>query len=119
MIFVLTIIKKCKQHCKNENHWSLLITRYSLLGIQTPQSQALTISFQVSLPLLGLLLNLITRPARRGWRSFKFAPFLFFSESKFELPLMGDTAVHTAVGARVTTAFELNFWQIMSIKHTI
>ena len=36
----------------------------------------------------------ITPPARRVWRSFKFAPFLgFFSVSKVGLPLMGDTAV--------------------------
>ena len=40
------------------------------------------------------LLWLITPPARRVWRSFKFAPFLgFFSVSKVGLPLMGDTAV--------------------------
>ena len=32
---------------------------------------------------------------------------------------MGDTAVHTAAWARVTTAFELNFLQIMSPKHII
>ena len=32
---------------------------------------------------------------------------------------MGDTAVRTAVWAHVTTAFELNFQQIMSPKHTI
>ena len=31
MIFVLTIINKCKQHFKNENHWPLLITGYALL----------------------------------------------------------------------------------------
>ena len=38
---------------------------------------------------------LITPPARRAWRSCKFAPFLFFfhlSMSKVGLPLMGDTA---------------------------
>ena len=34
---------------------------------------------------------------------------VFFWVSKVGLPLMGDTAVHTAVWARVTTAFELNF----------
>ena len=32
MIFVLN---KCKQYFKNENHWSLDITHYSSLGIQT------------------------------------------------------------------------------------
>ena len=31
MIFVLTIINNVNNICKNENHWSLLITRYSLL----------------------------------------------------------------------------------------
>ena len=36
MIFVLRIINNVNNICKNENHWSLLITRYSLLGIQTP-----------------------------------------------------------------------------------
>ena len=39
----------------------------------------------------------ITPPARRAWRSYKFAPFLFFSffpVSKVGAPLMGDTAVH-------------------------
>ena len=36
----------------------------------------------------------ILTPARRVWRSFKFAPFLgFFSLSKVGLPLMGDSAV--------------------------
>ena len=36
---------------------------------------------------------IITPPARRAWRSFKFAPFLvFFSMSKVEPSLMGDTA---------------------------
>ena len=36
----------------------------------------------------------ITPPTRRVWRSFKFAPFLFFFPvSKVGLPLMGDTAV--------------------------
>ena len=41
----------------------------------------------------------ITPPARRAWRSYKFASldfsvffFLFFSVSKVGLPLMGDTA---------------------------
>ena len=31
MIFVLTIINNVNNIYKNENHWSLLITRYSLL----------------------------------------------------------------------------------------
>ena len=31
MIFVLTIINNVNNICKNENHWSLLISRYSLL----------------------------------------------------------------------------------------
>ena len=35
--------------------------------------------------------------------------------SQVGLPLMGDTAVHTAVWARVITAFELNFYQIIII----
>ena len=40
----------------------------------------------------------ITPPARRAWRSYKFAPldfsvFFFFSVSKVGLPLMGYTAV--------------------------
>ena len=37
--------------------------------------------------------KLFTPPTRMVWRSFKFAPFLFFlSMSKVGLPLMGDTA---------------------------
>ena len=37
-------------------------------------------------------------PARRAWRSYKFGGFcFFFGVSKVGLPLMGDTAVHTAV----------------------
>ena len=32
------------------------------------------------------------RDPRRAWRSFKFAPFLFFPVSNVGLPLMGDTA---------------------------
>ena len=38
MIFVLTNVIYIVYDRKNENHWSLLIliTRYSLLGIQTP-----------------------------------------------------------------------------------
>ena len=39
--------------------------------------------------------------------------------SKVGLPLMGDTAVHTAIWARVITAFKLNFYQIISPKQTI
>ena len=57
-------------------------------------------------------LKIFTPPARRAWRSYKFGGFcffIFFWVSKVGLPLMGDTAVHTAVWARVTTAFELNF----------
>ena len=43
--------------------------------------------------------GLITPPARRAWRSYKFASldfsvffFLFFSVSKVGQPLMGDAA---------------------------
>ena len=57
-------------------------------------------------------MEIITPPARRAWRSYKFGGFcfiFFFGCRKVGLPLMGDTAVHTAVWARVTTAFELNF----------
>ena len=32
---------------------------------------------------------------------------------------MGDTDAHTAVWTRVMTAFELNFYQIISSKQTI
>ena len=39
---------------------------------------------------------LITPPARRARRSFKFAPFLgFFSVSEVGAALMGDTAEHS------------------------
>ena len=56
--------------------------------------------------------HIITPPARRAWRNYKFASLRFsvlFSVSQVGLPLMGDTAVRTAVWAHVTTAFELNF----------
>ena len=36
MIFVLTMLFTFVYDRKNENHWSLLGIRYSLLGIQTP-----------------------------------------------------------------------------------
>ena len=46
----------------------------------------------------------ITPPARRAWRSYKFASldfsvffFFFFSVSKVGLPLMGYTAVHSCL----------------------
>ena len=45
-----------------------------------------------------LVFLFITPPARRAWRSYKFASldfsvFFFFSVSKVGLPLMGYTAV--------------------------
>ena len=53
----------------------------------------------------GLKFQLITPPARRAWRSYKFAPFLFFFPvSKVGAPLMGDTAVHS-----LSHDFKLNF----------
>ena len=59
------------------------------------------------------LMILVTPPTRRVWRSFKFAPFLFFFPvSKVGLPLMGDTAVQDVqvhVQAHVNTTFKLNF----------
>ena len=36
MIFVLKMLFTFVYDLKNENHWSLFITHYSLLGIQTP-----------------------------------------------------------------------------------
>ena len=50
--------------------------------------------------------NVITPPARRARRSYKFAPFLFFffPVSKVGAPLMGDTAVHS-----LSHDFKLNF----------
>ena len=68
--------------------------------------------------------SLVTPPARRAWRSYKFAPFLFllrlpvgrggvinsprfcffFPVSKVGAPLMGDTAVHS-----LSHDFKLNF----------
>ena len=57
------------------------------------------------LPAISHLMLLITPPARRAWRSYKFAPFLFFfSVSKVGAPLMGDTAVHS-----LSHDFKLNF----------
>ena len=45
---------------------------------------------------------LVTPPARRAWRNYKFASlgfsvFFFFSVSKVGLPLMGVTAVHSCL----------------------
>ena len=60
--------------------------------------------------------DIITPPARRAWQSYKFTSLGFsvlFSVSQVGLPLMGDTAVRTGVWPHVTTAFELNFYQIM------
>ena len=39
-----------------------------------------------------LIVSLVTPPARRAWRSYKFAFSVFFSMSETGLPLMGDTA---------------------------
>ena len=41
MIFVPTMLFTFVYDRKNENHWSLLVTHYSLLGIQTPTIDAL------------------------------------------------------------------------------
>ena len=51
---------------------------------------------------LQCLSSVITPPARRAWRSYKFASldfsvFFFFSVSKVGLPLMGVTAVHSCL----------------------
>ena len=56
---------------------------------------------------VSVVLVIFTPPARRAWRSYKFAPFLFFSffpVSKVGAPLMGDTAVHS-----LSHDFKLNF----------
>ena len=51
-------------------------------------------------------MHIITPPARRTWRSYKFAPFLgFFPVSKVGAPLMGDTAVHS-----LSHDFKLTQW---------
>ena len=52
--------------------------------------------------------SLFTPPARRAWRSFKFASLNFsvlFSVSQVGLPLMGDTAADIAYGLRKTHCF--------------
>ena len=44
--------------------------------------------------------TLVTPPARRAWRSYKFASLRFsvlFSVSQVGLPLMGVTAVHSCL----------------------
>ena len=46
MIFVLTMLFTFVYDRKNENHWSLLITRYSLLEIQTPFNVCIHICIQ-------------------------------------------------------------------------
>ena len=53
-------------------------------------------ALQKDVIIIVIIIIIITPPARRVWRSFKFAPFLFFyffSVSKVGLPLMGYTAV--------------------------
>ena len=53
MIFVLTNVIYIVYDRKNENHWSLLITCYSLLGIQTPEIEQVQINFKsVSLSII-------------------------------------------------------------------
>ena len=45
--------------------------------------------------IIVIIIYIITPPARRAWRSFKFASLdfsVFFSVSEVGLPLMGDTA---------------------------
>ena len=62
--------------------------------------------FQISLVLLQYESDIkrnfrfITSPARRAWRSYKFASLRFsvlFSVSQVGLPLMGVTAVHSCL----------------------
>ena len=51
-------------------------------------------------------LKLITPPARRAWRSFKFAPFLFFfSVSEVGAALTGDTAEHCRFEPNIQSQF--------------
>ena len=64
--------------------------------------------------LSGNYLPIFTPPARRAWRSYKFASLDFsgfFSMSKVGLPLMGDTAVtklREPIGTRRLTAEYVN-----------
>ena len=54
MIFVLTIINKCKEHFKNENHWSLLITRYPLLITRNTNTRSTQLSGQQHANIISL-----------------------------------------------------------------
>ena len=54
---------------------------------------------------------IFTPPARRAWRSCKFAPFLFFfhlSMSKVGLPLMGDTGGFFLLFSALYATYHLN-----------
>ena len=72
------------------------------------RGDVLTVCFRdIATKSIRMAFVIITPPARRAWRSYKFAPFLFFSffpVSKVGAPLMGDTAVHS-----LSHDFKLNF----------
>ena len=76
------ILSTCSNDCELMIHESLLISKLK--------------------PTLNVQGSFITPPARRAWRSYKFASldfsvFFFFSVSKVGLPLMGVTAVHSCL----------------------
>ena len=55
---------------------------------------------------------LVTPPTRRVWRSFKFAPFLFFfpcRKSGYRSWVIPLCSIPNAIWAHVSTTFKLNF----------
>ena len=58
MIFVLTIINNVNNICKNENHWSLLITRYSLLTRKTNTRSIVPVMLESNIQLLVVYTNI-------------------------------------------------------------
>ena len=67
---------------------------FELMIVIGSRDSLLSIKVKRLIELFHYIEKLFTPPARRAWRSFKFAPFLFFfsSMSKVGPPLMGDTA---------------------------
>ena len=68
MIFVLTMLFTFVYDRKNENHWSLLIIRYSLLITRNTNTQETTICAANVISSVGTT----SRPVSRLWYIFIF-----------------------------------------------
>ena len=73
MIFVLTMLFAFVYDHKNENHWSLLIIRYSLLGLQTRvgDRQKHWLSSRVLHTACTKTRNAKTKPSKRNGRNHR------------------------------------------------